>query len=131
MGAAVCAEAPSVLISCPGCGKRVSDRAPKCPFCGLVQGPVASAGAERVAPPPRPPVPTPPQALVPPALPGLYRRGDAIGDSYRVLEVLGEGGFGIVYLVASRRGGGLHALKTVRDPRWESSRDRLLVDVRG
>jgi tetratricopeptide (TPR) repeat protein len=64
---------------------------------------------------PAPVVPSPAAALVPPALPGLYRRGDAIGDAYRVLEVLGEGGFGIVYLVSARRGGALHALKTVRD----------------
>jgi tetratricopeptide (TPR) repeat protein len=102
MGGAISRRRPRLLISCPGCGKRVSDRAPKCPFCGLVPG------SGPVAPPP-------PPAFVPPSLPGPYRRGDAIGDAYRVLEVLGEGGFGIVYLVASRRGGGLHALKTIRD----------------
>ena len=80
----------------------------------------APSPARRPPPPPPPesaipPSPTSEPAFVPPALPGLYKRGDAIGDSYRVNQVLGEGGFGIVYLVQTRRGGGRVALKTIRD----------------
>jgi tetratricopeptide (TPR) repeat protein len=47
--------------------------------------------------------------------PSLYQRGDPIGDSYRVDRLLGEGGFGVVYLVRGRKGGGPRALKTIRD----------------
>ena len=83
--------------------------------------PPAESALPPAAPRPQAPVPPPPPpglpepAFVPPALPGHYARGDAIGDSYRVEKVLGEGGFGIVYLVQARRGGGRVAVKTIRD----------------
>jgi len=111
-----------LLISCPGCGKRVSDRAPKCPFCSgalaaavMVAPPAPSQQALNAPSPAAVPAPPPPPVLIPPMSPGVYQRGDAIGDQYRVDRVLGEGGFGIVYLVHARRGGGRRALKTIRD----------------
>jgi len=45
---------------------------------------------------------------------GLYRKGSRIGP-YEVYDVLGEGGFGVVYLVYSREAESVLALKTFRD----------------
>jgi len=42
-----------------------------------------------------------------------YQKGDMIGRDYQVRGVLGQGGFGVVYLVYGR--GGVLALKTFRD----------------
>ena len=58
-----------------------------------------------------------------PRIPGLrdsvpgaaYKRGDVIGQKYDVYDVLGAGGFGIVYLVYSRETKNVYALKTFRD----------------
>ena len=84
-----------MLISCPSCGKRISDRAPACPFCKATTNaappaesapptvpvesaqptvPVASAPAPPPAPPPAPARPFPPTddptaTLPPSALP--------------------------------------------------------------
>lgn len=44
-----------------------------------------------------------------------YRKGDFIGQKYEILEILGEGGCGIVYLVYSRDAGGSLALKSFKD----------------
>jgi len=44
-----------------------------------------------------------------------YKKGDLIGHKYEVHGILGEGGFGIVYLVYSRETGEVYALKTFRD----------------
>jgi len=44
-----------------------------------------------------------------------FRKGDVIGGTFEVLRNLGEGGFGVVYLVRHRESGGLFALKTFRD----------------
>ena len=44
-----------------------------------------------------------------------YKKGDFIGQKYEVYEVLGMGGFGIVYLVYSHELGGVYALKTFKD----------------
>jgi len=44
----------------------------------------------------------------------LYKTGEVIGGKYEVLGRLGEGGFGIVYLVRLHNIGGLNALKTIR-----------------
>ena len=96
-----------MLVSCPGCGKKVSDRAPQCPFCQASVLPSA-APASVAVPPPSPRAPAP-------ALPGRYERGDSIGDAFRVRDVLGEGGFGIVYLVHPKGSAALYALKTIRD----------------
>lgn len=104
-----------MLVSCPGCGKRVSDRAPQCPFCERLLAPAAVPGAASIAPlagpasmpapaaPAASALPSPPPAVarppvvapapVAPTLPGRYARGDAIGDAFRVRDVLGEGGF--------------------------------------
>ena len=87
-----------MLIACPGCGKRFSDRAPACPFCKRQ---------------------TPKDAVAPPAPPFVaslpsFKRGDFIGDQVQVIDVLGEGGFGIVYLVASLDTRSTHALKALR-----------------
>ena len=48
---------------------------------------------------------------------GVYRNGDRIGPNYEVQDVLGQGGFGIVYLVRllSSDRYGIFALKTFRD----------------
>jgi serine/threonine protein kinase len=53
---------------------------------------------------------------------GIYKKGDIIGQRYEVHDVLGEGGFGIVYLVYSRETGKVFALKTFRD--------QYLVDIK-
>ncbi len=44
-----------------------------------------------------------------------YGTRDLIGQEYEVIEVLGSGGFGIVYLVRSRQWGEMFALKTFKD----------------
>ena len=45
----------------------------------------------------------------------VYKKGDLIGTAYRVLGVLGLGGFSVVYLVYSRDTKSVYALKTLRD----------------
>src|SRR5713226_7185903 len=44
-----------------------------------------------------------------------YQRGSLIGQHYEVLDLLGEGGFGIVYKVYSREVKEVFAVKTFRD----------------
>jgi len=93
-----------MLVACPSCGKRVSDRAPACPFCKAERQPVAAAESptEPAAPPevsepapppppaasvpavktvPPPSVPFPPTddptATLPPS-PALFRRGEFV-----------------------------------------------------
>jgi serine/threonine protein kinase len=44
-----------------------------------------------------------------------YKKGDVIGQKYEVYDVLGKGGFGIVYLVYSQQTGLVYALKTFQD----------------
>lgn len=44
-----------------------------------------------------------------------YKKGDFIGQNYEVFDVLGMGGFGIVYLVYSRGTKSAYVLKTFRD----------------
>jgi len=44
-----------------------------------------------------------------------YKKGDFIGKDYEVYDVLGMGGFGIVYLVYSHEIKSVYALKTFRD----------------
>lgn len=45
----------------------------------------------------------------------VYKKGDLIGTAYRVLGVLGLGGFSVVYLVYSSDTKSVYALKTLRD----------------
>jgi tetratricopeptide (TPR) repeat protein/tRNA A-37 threonylcarbamoyl transferase component Bud32 len=45
----------------------------------------------------------------------VYHKGDQIGQVYQVHRVLGEGAFGIVYLVTSLENALIFALKTFRD----------------
>jgi len=49
-----------------------------------------------------------------------YKKGDFIGRKYEVHEVLGMGGFGIVYLVYSHETKSVFALKTLRDDYLEN-----------
>lgn len=44
-----------------------------------------------------------------------YKKGDFIGKKYEVYDVLGIGGFGIVYLVYHHETESVYALKTLRD----------------
>src|SRR3989304_9249019 len=44
-----------------------------------------------------------------------YKKGDFIGQDYEVYDVLGMGGFGIVYLVYFREAESVFALKTFRE----------------
>src|SRR5664280_1457557 len=44
-----------------------------------------------------------------------YKKGDFIGFNYEVDGILGQGGFGVVYLVHSREAGEVYALKTFKD----------------
>jgi len=46
---------------------------------------------------------------------GRFKKGDFIGQKYEVYDVLGEGGFGIVYLVYSKWDKSVYALKTIRE----------------
>ena len=62
-----------MLLTCPSCGKRVSDRAPICPFCNAI---LPAADIDRDATPARgvsparpAPVPSPASATPPPAIP--------------------------------------------------------------
>ncbi len=122
-----------MLVTCSSCGKRISDRAPACPFCKAAQPtarPGAPSGPPAVSPGPDPPPgaapipadgPAPPsdpprRATAPPPAPG-----DVLGDKFRVVERLGEGVFGRVYLVDALSTGSVYALKTIRD---ELLRDR-------
>lgn len=54
-----------------------------------------------------------PSFALQPAAP--YQKGDFIGQQYRILEILGKGGFGIVYLVYSMESGNFYAMKTFLD----------------
>jgi serine/threonine protein kinase len=56
-----------------------------------------------------------------------YKKGDFIGPKYEVYNVLGVGGFGVVYLVYSREMKSVYALKTFRDEYLEDpqTRDRF------
>lgn len=56
-----------------------------------------------------------------------YKKGDFIGQKYEVYDVLGMGGFGIVYLVYSHETKSAYALKTFRDEYLEdlTTRERF------
>ena len=54
----------------------------------------------------------------------VYKKGDLIGASYRVLGVLGLGGFSVVYLAYSRDTRTVYALKTLRDEYLEDRETR-------
>lgn len=71
----------------------------------------------------RPPSPPP----VPEPLPA-YQRGDFIGDLMQVVEVLGEGGFGIVYLARSLASNEIVALKTLRGELLRDQHTRALFE---
>jgi tetratricopeptide (TPR) repeat protein len=58
------------------------------------------------------PKPTPGQDFQPGA---PYKKGDFIGQKYEVYDVLGAGGFGVVYLVYSHQTHEVYALKTFQD----------------
>ena len=45
----------------------------------------------------------------------IYKKGDVIGGEFEVLDILGKGGFGIVYLARVRRTQEILALKTLHD----------------
>jgi tetratricopeptide (TPR) repeat protein len=47
--------------------------------------------------------------------PNFYKRGDVIGRKYEISRVLGQGGFGVVYLAFNRVTKEVCALKTFRD----------------
>lgn len=53
-----------------------------------------------------------------------YKKGDFIGQKYEVFDILGEGGFGIVYLVYSHDTNEVYALKTFRDEYLEDIQTR-------
>jgi len=148
-----------MLVACAACGKRISDRAPACPFCKTPAQALASrlapAAARTGAPEAKaPPKPAPPSSAIsptaaaasrlpatpPPAPPRpevaraatevaslpRYERGDHIGEDLQVVQVLGEGGFGIVYLVGATDSGQLLALKAMRS---ELLRDHRALEM--
>jgi len=49
-----------------------------------------------------------------------FKKGDFIGQKYEVFDVLGEGGFGIVYLVYSKWDKSVYALKTIKEEYLEN-----------
>jgi serine/threonine protein kinase len=53
-----------------------------------------------------------------------FKKGDFIGQKYEVFDVLGEGGFGIVYLVYLNQTKSAYALKTFRDEYIEDIKTR-------
>jgi serine/threonine protein kinase len=53
-----------------------------------------------------------------------YKKGDFIGQELEVYDVLGVGGFGVVYLVYSRGTKSVYALKTFRDEYLEDAQTR-------
>ena len=53
-----------------------------------------------------------------------FKKGDFIGQKYEVYDVLGEGGFGIVYLAYSHELQSAYALKTFRDEYIEDIKTR-------
>jgi serine/threonine protein kinase len=55
-----------------------------------------------------------------------YKKGKFIGRKYEVYEVLGKGGFGIVYLVYSHETKDVDALKTFRDEYLRDAETRKL-----
>jgi tetratricopeptide (TPR) repeat protein len=75
--------------------------------------------------PPGPPVLAP--LHLPDALPA-YRRGDFIGDLFQVIETLGEGGFGIVYLARALASNEIVALKTLRGELLRDGKTRALFE---
>ena len=81
--------------------------------CGNTQGPPPLPQRSMQRPPP---LPQKTSAVVSSApAPSALRPGDVIGENYEVQSLLGEGGFGVVYLVYDRKGDELYAVKTVRD----------------
>ena len=53
-----------------------------------------------------------------------YKKGDLIGGKYEVYDVLGKGGFGVVYLVYSHETKLVYALKTFRDEYFENTQTK-------
>jgi tetratricopeptide (TPR) repeat protein len=125
-----------MLVTCRACGKRISDRAPNCPFCKtpaaappaasvLAPSPFDVTGVPSVPPAttaapgpivvelPARPDPPPAEATSPRLLP--YKVGDFVGESLQIQALLGEGGFGVVYRALSFTTKTTYALKTIRD----------------
>ncbi|ODS32041.1 MAG: hypothetical protein SCARUB_02826 [Candidatus Scalindua rubra] len=72
----------------------------------------------------------PRRGLVAEQLPGVpYKRGDFIGQEYEVFDVLGKGGFGVVYLVYSHKVKSVLALKTFRDEYLKDAETRKLFEA--
>src|SRR4051812_20036919 len=80
------------MIRCPTCGRRIRDGAPVCP----------AHGAPPLAPPPTEEKDTP-FVVPPPKLP-----------AFRVRKILGQGGFGAVFLAERLGGGQPVAIKVAR-----------------
>jgi serine/threonine protein kinase len=64
---------------------------------------------------------------LPVALPA-YQRGDFIGDQLQVIEKLGEGGFGIVYLARSLASDDILAVKTLRAELLRDAKTRAMFE---
>jgi tetratricopeptide (TPR) repeat protein len=132
-----------MLVPCPSCGKRISDRAASCPFCRGAGGEAGRAGTVSQSPtavrparlesanvpieaaPSHPAVVLAPPPVAPEALPA-FERGDFIGDLFQVISTLGEGGFGIVYLARSLASNDIVALKTLRGELLRDAKTRAL-----
>ena len=65
-------------------------------------------------------------AAFPPDVPpgAIYKKGDFIDQYHEVYDVLGVGGFGVVYLVYSHQSQSFYALKTLRDEHLENEQTR-------
>jgi tetratricopeptide (TPR) repeat protein len=84
-----------------------------------------AGGALPLASPPPAPGARPVEAPLP--LPA-YQRGDFIGDRLQVIETLGEGGFGIVYLARALASNEIVALKTLRGELLRDAKTRAMFE---
>jgi tetratricopeptide (TPR) repeat protein len=119
-----------VLVACPSCGKRISNRVPSCPFCKAKTGYTAESPADTKDVPP--PAATAAAVTPAPATPAVARSPASAEPRFREVKRLGEGGLGPLHLVLDRVERRPVAMRTIREDLWSnpSSREALRKEVR-